>query len=516
MTDVDPQPRPSPQVVARPPIWQRSSPFAALFFLGHITKALVGNLQSLAGTSVMLVALAQKSPLYALLAAVGIFALSVLAAVLRYWHFRFHLDERGVRIRQGVFKKTELDVQFERIQGIHVEQSLIYRWLGLVTVSFDTAGSSAQEGHLPAVTRPFADALRKRVEDQRRPADAEAEAPKPPDALLALDHRDMLRIALTDPSVLVGLAFLGVLGQYYGDAAEDLAKRAVEQATAEVAASPSAVLAVAIAGLLLAVLAAFLLLALASAFLRFHDFRLFREGTAFRSQSGLLTRKEVVVERDKIQQVHLAQGLPMRLFRCYRLRALPARSGGAAAQGGEAAGTQALHVPLLPGDTAEALRAEMFGGEGRRLHTLPTGPFASISPHYVRARVLAFGVAPALLAAAVATAVAGVVGLLCLAWVVPAALVAWQSWRRWGYVVDDDGMACRSGLLGYRVQAFLFRKIQAVAVSRSPMQRRAGLATLRVQLACGPLTLPFIDHATACRLRDTMLYKAESSRLPWH
>ena len=124
--------------------------------------------------------------------------------------------------------------------------------------------------------------------------------------------------------------------------------------------------------------------------------------------------------------------------------------------------------------------------------------------------------APALLAATVATAVAGPAGLLFLLWILPTALVAWQSWRRWGYVVDDDGMACRSGLLGYRVQAFLFRKIQAVAVSRSPMQRRAGLATLRVQLACGPLTLPFIDHATACRLRDTMLYKAESSRLPWH
>ena len=83
MTDVDPQPRSSSQVAAHPPTWQRSSPFAALFFLGHITKALVGNLQSLAGTSVMLVALAQKSPLYALLAAVGILALSVLAAVLR-------------------------------------------------------------------------------------------------------------------------------------------------------------------------------------------------------------------------------------------------------------------------------------------------------------------------------------------------------------------------------------------------------------------------------------------------
>lgn len=528
MTEAGEQAPPPPDAAAGELFWQRSSPFAALFFLGRITKGLVGNLQSLAGTSVMLVALAQKSMVYAVLAAVGVLAASVAAALLRYWHFRFHLNERGVRIRQGVFKKVEVDVQFDRIQGIHVEQSLIYRWLGLVTVSFDTAGSAAQEGHLPAVTRQFADALRQRVDGQQQPvADAEAQRPESgsarglplarrPRTLLALGNRDMLRIALTDPSVLVGLAFLGVLGQYYDGATQDLAKQAVQQATAEIAASPSAVLAVAIAGLLLSVLVVFLLLALASAFLRFHDFRLFQEGTAFRSQSGLLTRKEVVVERDKIQQLNLAQGLPMRLLKRYRLRALPARSGGAGAQGGAVAATQALHVPLLPGDAVEVLRTEMFGDEGQRLQTLPTGSFAGISPHYIRARVLVFGVAPALVATTIATAVAGVVGLLCLAWVVPTALVAWQSWRRWGYRVDDDGLACRSGLLGYRVHAFLFRKMQAVAVSRSPMQRRTGLATLHVQLACGPLTLPFIDHATACRLRDYMLYKAESSRLPWH
>ena len=530
VTEAGEQAPPPPGAAADELFWQRSSPFAALFFLGRITKGLVGNLQSLAGTSVMLVALAQKSMTYAVLAAVGVLAASVAAALLRYWHFRFHLNERGVRIRQGVFKKVEVDVQFDRIQGIHVEQSLIYRWLGLVTVSFDTAGSAAQEGHLPAVTRQFADALRQRVDGQQQlAADAEAQRPesgsarglplarKKPRILLALGNRDMVRIALTDPSVLVGLAFLPVLAQYYDDAMQDLAKQAVEQATSEIAASPSAVLAVAIAGLLLSVLVVFLLLALASAFLRFHDFRLFQEGTAFRSQSGLLTRKEVVVERDKIQQLNLAQGLAMRLFKRYRLRALPARSGGAAgAQGGVAAATQVLHVPLLQGETAEALRNEMFGNEGQRLQLLPMGSFASISPHYIRARVLVFGVAPALAATTIATAAAGAVGLLCLAWVVPTALVAWQSWRRWGYRVDDDGLACRSGLLGYRVQAFLFRKMQAVAVSRSPMQRRTGLATLHVQLACGPLTLPFIDHATACQLRDYMLYKAESSRLPWH
>ena len=75
---------------------------------------------------------------------------------------------------------------------------------------------------------------------------------------------------------------------------------------------------------------------------------------------------------------------------------------------------------------------------------------------------------------------------------------------------------CRSGFLGYRVEAALFRKVQQVSVSQSPLQRRKGLAALRVHLATGSVKLAYIEHATATRLRDYVLYKAASSRLAWH
>lgn len=80
----------------------------------------------------------------------------------------------------------------------------------------------------------------------------------------------------------------------------------------------------------------------------------------------------------------------------------------------------------------------------------------------------------------------------------------------------DNALSKRGGLLGFQVDAFVFRKVQAVLVRQSPLQRRRGLATLYVALASGAVKVPFIDHAAACRLRDHMLYKVESSRGPWH
>ena len=70
----------------------------------------------------------------------------VVAAVLKYVFFQFRVEEHGVLIRQGVLRKTQLDMRFDRIQGISTEQSLIYRVLGLVTVRFTTAGGGWRRG----------------------------------------------------------------------------------------------------------------------------------------------------------------------------------------------------------------------------------------------------------------------------------------------------------------------------------------------------------------------------------
>jgi len=53
-------------------------------------------------------------------------------------------------------------------------------------------------------------------------------------------------------------------------------------------------------------------------------------------------------------------------------------------------------------------------------------------------------------------------------------------------------------------------------VSRSPLQRRKGLATLRVYMASGSVRIPYVEHELARQLRDVILYKVESSQKVWH
>lgn len=494
--------------------WRRTSPLAVLSFLGRGIKALAGNYAQLAGTAGVLIVLARESLLAALLGGAALVALLVVVAGLSFWRFRFKLAADRVLIRQGVLRHRELAVQFNRIQGVHLEQSLVFRMLGLTTVSFDTAGSAGREGELPAVTTAFAAALRDQIDSRRASADAALPtadtARAEPRPLLQLGNRDLVRIGLTDPSVLTGLLFIPLLLQ--NDAFRDATQNTLTQSATAVEGHLALAVAVALGALGAVLLAA----TMASAFLRFHGFELRLQGTVFRARGGLLTRKETVLERDKIQQFALSQSLPLRLIRSYRLRALAAISGQVRDRSGQLQTGAALTVPLADAAAVANLRKQMFGGEAGALSLLPSDGFAPVSALWLRRRVLIVGGLPMAAALPPAIAAYGWLGAACLAWPLAVVPLAWLAWRRRGYAYNLEALAIRSGCLGQRVETCLFRKIQAVAVSRSPLQRRHGLATLEMQLASGGARVPFIPHATACALRDMMLYKAESSRKPWH
>lgn len=505
--------------------WRRTSPLAVLYFLATVIKGLVANAGQMAASVGAIVVLIQQELPVVALGTAGLLLVCSVTAALRYWFFRFSLDADRVRIRQGVFKKVELNAQFDRIQGVHVEQSLIFRLLGLVTVGFDTAGSAQQEGKLPAVTPEFATALRERVERRKKAAAPAAAAQAPPAAtvdegecLVRLAPGDMFRIGLTDRSVLAGLVAVPLVTQAAANAMGERFEAPLRHAaTAFANFGPLATPLVVVALLALCLLAIFAL-STASAFLRYHDFRLFVAGARFRATRGLLTRKETAVERAKIQQLRLYQSALLRALGCFRLRAMPV-SGGAAGGGAETAQVTdtTLHVPVLAAESVRPLAAQVLTAEGRGLSLLPeVDAFVGISPAYIEARVKMVGLAPALVAMAVLYPFVGAVSVCCLAWPALVALVAWQLWRRRGYMHTDDGFACRAGLVGFTVDAFALRKVQSILVTQSPLQRRRGLASMDIVLASGGVSVPYIDHATACRLRDYMLYKVEAGNAPWH
>lgn len=558
--------------------WQRLSPFAILSFVATAVKIVGrGAIQGAIPVIAAILLLGDDEPLglgVLLPFVAGAFLLVAVIAVIQWAYFRFRIAEDRLLIRKGFVKKTALDLPYERVQGINVERSLVDRIIGLVSVTLDTAGSFQAEGKLPSIRTEVADHLRASVAALRPgleddvvvgdageagatdagglPTNADADAhtgaaagvrtsaaarlaaqPSWGRVLLKLGPADMFRIGLANRNFIFVAAMVGILtdllqpGNFLDPLLEALAA-GVDSAAGAFSGLGALAQLVVVVVLILGFFAVALLLTVTAAFLRHHDFTLWHDGRTFRSRAGLLTQREVVVEAPKIQQLSVSQDLVQRWFGRFRLRALPAAA--IVAQGGQSPSgldvADVLDVPLLDGRRADELRARVFRREAREIAVLPRdGAFKRVSPHYIRALILRIWLIMGLVLGGiflqlVPSGLSASVGLpMLIGWfasIPVVVLIAWQLWRRRGYAHDDDGLASRGGFIGRKVDAFPMRKAQSAIVKRSPLQRRKGLATLQVHLACGKITVPYIEHEVARRLRDYILYRVEASRRRWH
>ncbi|MDH3375283.1 MAG: PH domain-containing protein, partial [Gammaproteobacteria bacterium] len=445
--------------ITEPGQWQRTSPLAILFFFGKLLKLIGQNAwQSIAPFAAFIFAYEGELVTKIVFAVIAFFIISTSLSVLNYWFFRFQLIDDSILIRQGVVKKTQLDIKFDRIQGINTQQNVVFRYFGLVTVNLDTAGSSGNEGNLPAVTREFADSLRRMIGKVRNGDDGVvADARPDADALLSLDSRDLIRIGLADRRALIVFAVLSPLIERMDDNVYKIAASYVDEAIGGAWQTSIAAGAVIATSAALAVIALLALISIGAAFLRYHNFQLFLEGDTLRSHGGLLTSHELSMNLGKIQTLRLEQGIVMRCFSRYRLSGRQARS--SQKQGKN----KNFIIPLVNKTQANHLREILLAPEGDDLIQIPTSPeFIPISPNYMRTRFLLISLLPTVVGLAVFSNLIGPASLVFLLWLSASSLLIYQNWRRAGYHCSSDGFVRRSGFVGYRTVALLYRKVQRV------------------------------------------------------
>jgi uncharacterized protein len=71
------------------------------------------------------------------------FPITLIALWIQYRTMRFRFDDEGVWRAQGFLWRREVNVAYRRIQDIHLTSGLLQRWMGLATVSIQTAAGAA-------------------------------------------------------------------------------------------------------------------------------------------------------------------------------------------------------------------------------------------------------------------------------------------------------------------------------------------------------------------------------------
>lgn len=441
----------------------------------------------------------------------------VVIAILRYFTYRYRIGRDALTIRSGWLHRSVREIPYARIHNVVIHQSLLHRLFQVAEVRLESAGGQKPEAEMRVLSLTAAGALERLIRHQGRDgADAAADTPAAAaQTLLALSWPEVLRLGLvSNRGMIVVAAAFGAAWQILPDR---MMAKWVERYSREAFGYASHLqwswlaTATAVLGAILLALLLTRLLSVLMAVLQFHGFRLSESERRLTVERGLLARLRTSVSRRRIQAWTLREGL---LHRLLGRRSL--RIDTAVANRGNDSDNRALKVlaPIAPPEACDALVR----------HVLPQAswppPAWRAWPRQAFARLWWPG---ALVAAVIAAALSvrfGAWALWVLLWWPWSALAIRQGVKRAGYAVDDRLVAVRGGWWSRWWRFAEIDKLQALRLTRSPLDRLLGTATLWVDTAgdtglAPPLRLRFLSEADAQFLYRQLATALSRRRLRW-
>lgn len=442
-------------------------------------------------------------------AAVIILPIIALVAVVQFlqWRaFRYGFDGNVVRVQQGVLQRRTRSIGVDRIQQVEIDQPFLHRLLGLAVLRLETASEGGQtEVELDGVTLDDAErlrvALRPRATTAARADAGDDQVGEPSRAVLEVAFGHLALSAVTGAQLFALPAALAVFGEAIFDiGAED----DVGQTVVGVAQGTGIALLI-VAGAVLAFGAAVI-----AAILRDGGYRVELRGDDVVIRRGLLTTRETVLPRHRVQVVEVRQNW---LRRALGLATVHVRSAGGGAASDDA---RRIQVPLV------RVGEDLDRFVDAILPACP--PPAAFRPHPRPARrramvraTLRLG-AVALPLAIAAVAIAAVPDFTFVPWQVPAVAAAVMvlsgpplglaEYHHLAHALGDHVVASRHGAFGVTTSYAPLERLQGVTQTDSPFQRRLDLASVQGHLAGAGATTTLIvldvDRATAVRLRTTL------------
>ena len=97
----------------------------------------------------------------------AILSIGLIVALVRYFTFRYRIEDRSLVIHQGLWGRLNRTVPLDRIQNIDLSQNLFHRFLEVGEVRIETASGTEPEAIMRVLSIAQVEQLRDRVAKQR-------------------------------------------------------------------------------------------------------------------------------------------------------------------------------------------------------------------------------------------------------------------------------------------------------------------------------------------------------------
>lgn len=486
--------------------WRRLPLLGIVFFMARSLYQLGQNIMNaLPGLAGILVVSEQIRAHAIWLVPLAVLAWVVIAGAVQYFCFRFRNQTPRIEIRQGVFEKVHLVLDYARIQQAEVTQPWYFRPFNLAVLSVDSAGSARNEVKLAGL--PVVEAQRWRsemlaVHQQAAPHEASlepnSEANPAPSYQLVLGLAEVAKFGLLDIRTLITIPATFLLLFQFDQFSQWISNQ-LEQLVQDNFAHAGGFDWLAVS---LALSVFIVLLACGYAVVRFYPYQFTIEDDRYQAQYGLLNKRSVTIRHAKLQRVQYRQNFIARWLRRHTIHLKQAQP--------HLVVGQSQNECMIPVAT-DAVVADF------RTH------FSQHQQHLVWQRTHAMTLWFYTLLGATPIAIG--LWLLQLPW--PQLLgysfaallsILWlclRSWRWRGLYWNADWCVVRRGLIGSRQSWYPTFKIQQVLVSQSPWQRCFGCASILIQTAAGAQLISGIPYGVAAQAQQDILRRVRTSREAW-
>ena len=437
--------------------------------------------------------------------AMAVFAFVIIAALVEYWRFRFHVDDKSMTIQKGLIERETINIPFERIQALHMEQAPWQRLIGLTGLKIDTAGTNGSEVDLQALKLSEAKMLRDGIMAARSANVSPIEfAEEPSKSLVHLTPKELLKVGLTQNHLRIGFIAFGAIVALYEPFEAWI--------DAWLASWPDVVWMVLKWSWFLFIpvgVFAFLIfsfvLSLLGAVLKYYNLQANLNQQEVSLRGGLLKRFEYRIPLSKVQILEWRSNVARRLLGIETLRIFQA----SAQESNQSGKDLSMAIPGISEMASNGLVAEIFP-------SWMTSPSKIIfkPSRFLLYRTLFFRI---LTAAALTFTVDSYLGkILIIATVLPWAFISARKVyeSHWMSVTPDTCMI-HSGWIRKKRSMFTFHQLQRVVFNQNTIMRRRGVAHITLATAAGNRTFKYLNEAAARQLYDWSLAIIEQSESDW-
>lgn len=492
--------------------WQKVSILAILHFFFSRGLKLFRELFVNASPAMVGILVAFDDKVFWITSAVSaVVVLIITDVVVLYLTYRYRVESEQIIIKHGLFTKEVLNLKYPRIQNINVSVPWYFKPFNLVRSTLDSAGSTAKEAEIPGITIERAEQISTIINEYQKlhgfqgESKSEHDEPTRTTNVLKLSNWEVTKFGFTNSMIFV---FAGALFPVVEKISESTGIDFTEQLSNLAAMLPMNDVAAKIILVILSMLLfAFSLLCITAlgAFVRFYNYELHDEGKKLKRIAGLLERQTISLNKTKVQGVSVKQNVFARILGRVSVyfQQVHVDAGGIGKR-------QSFIIPMLKPDQWQ-----------EQLHFIYPDlsdvelSFNRIDKQYLIKHIIYLSILPVSVLAIPLSILVTWQLIFLMALALPLISISYLRYKKYGYMVLDNYLIIREGLIGTNFHIIHRFKAQHLSELTSPAQRRAGLATIRVQMAYKVFNVPYVPSENIRRIINEGIYLTETTEKHW-